>query len=268
MKPALVVFIMIIFLVQFLSIHSITLKTRQNFQWGLKSKFNKSLYQSPINIISNSSIITYVKPILMYHAANSSSLYLDPQDNTVKLKAASFGKLVTINNMIFNAEEIQFHTPSEHLINNKQYDMEMHIIHKGISNEDKDKYAVISFLFEKSPGEFNDFIDSLDYLNIGSSSKIIADLNLILPPNFNYSFYTYQGSLTTPPYTNKTIHYVIEDIIPISNTCIEMFKSAIQNKSEFDYLKYVYVNKKLKTNNREIQSLNNRKIYYYNHKNN
>ena len=121
MKPALVVFIMIIFLVQFLSIHSITLKTRQNFQWGLKSKFNKSLYQSPINIISNSSIITYVKPILMYHPANSSSLYLDPQDNTVKLKAASFGKLVTINNMIFNAEEIQFHTPEGALINDRTH---------------------------------------------------------------------------------------------------------------------------------------------------
>lgn len=267
MKPDMVTFIMIIVLVK-LFIQSKSLKARQNFQWGQGSKFNRSFYQSPININNNSSTITYVKPILNYHPVNTSSLYLDHRDNIVKLKAPSFGKLITINEMIFNAEEIQFHTPSEHLINNKQYDMEMHIIHKGISNEDKDKYAVISFLFEKSPGEFNDFIDSLDYLNIGSSSTINVDLNLILLPNYNYSFYTYQGSLTTPPFNDKTIHYVIDNIIPISNTCIEMFKSAIQNKSEFDYLKYVYVNKKLKTNNREIQSLNNRKIYYYNHKNN
>ena len=37
-------------------------------------------------------------------------------------------------------------------------------------------------------------------------------------------------------------------------------------KEEFDYLKYVYVNKKYRTNNRELQRVNNRKVYYYRNK--
>ena len=45
-----------------------------------------------------------------------------------------------------------------------------------------------------------------------------------------------------------------------------MFKKAIQDKEEFDYLKYVYVNKKYRTNNRELQRVNNRKVYYYRNK--
>lgn len=223
------------------------------FSLHLKSSSN----QSPINLNHNTSIISYVKPMFFYHPVNT-SLFID--NHIIKANSSSFGHLITLNNIIFNAEQISFHTPSEHFIDDKQYAMEMHILHRGVSKGDNDKYAMISFLFEIVPGVFNDFIESLDYFNIGNAN-ITVDLNQIIPNEL--SFFTYQGSLTVPPYKEKTIHYVFDKVIPISNASIEMFKKAIQDKEEFDYLKYVYVNKKYRKNNRELQKTNNRRVYYY-----
>ena len=249
MKSYLLEFFLLLLSINFcLSLHSRTL---------LHLKSSKNQYQSPINLNHNTSTISYVKPMFFYHPVNT-TLFID--NHIVKANSSSFGHLITLNNIVFNAEEITFHTLSEHFIDNKQYDMEMHIIHKGVSKGDQDKYAVISFLFEKEPGIFNDFIESLDYFNIGNSN-ITIDINQIMPKEL--SFFTYQGSLTVPPFNEKTIHYVFDKVIPISNASIEMFKKAIQDKEEFDYLKYVYVNKKYRTNNRELQRYNNRKVYYY-----
>jgi len=49
-----------------------------------------------------------------------------------------------INNKYFILKQFHFHTPSEHTIDNKKYEMEMHLVH---INEEDNEIAVLGFIF-------------------------------------------------------------------------------------------------------------------------
>jgi hypothetical protein len=78
-------------------------------------------------------------------------------DSAVKISYSFLGKVVTIDQAVYYAQDIVFHTPSEHSIAGKQYDMEMQI-HYGQSQGDIAKQVILSFLFEKAPGVYNKFL--------------------------------------------------------------------------------------------------------------
>jgi hypothetical protein len=82
-----------------------------------------------------------------------------------------------------------------------------------------------------------------------------------------FSFYTYQGSLTTPPCNEQTIHYVASEPIGISSTVIELFKEALRTPDlEAENGSIIKSPDGNITNNRKIQPLNGRPVFWYNHK--
>jgi len=201
-------------------------------------------------------------------------------DNSVlKIKNKSFGKVITLNGSIYVAEEIVFHTPSEHKINGKQYDLEMQVIHTGQTKGDIAKHVVLSFLFEKKPGVYNKFLDDVDIFNLPNPvSKERDILNNLYIPKILYSsdsddlpvmkpfgFYTYQGSLSAPPCTERTIHYVAAKPIPVGNVVIQLFQEATRTPDSIDSSGNVVVNTNLSANNRGVKPLNGRSVYYYNY---
>ena len=53
--------------------------------------------------------------------------------------------MVSIHGKEYKLVQFHFHTPSEHTIDGKQYDMEMHLVHVNEQNE----IAVLGFIFTK-----------------------------------------------------------------------------------------------------------------------
>jgi carbonic anhydrase len=250
--------------------------------------------QSPIDLPTpDKAIKSPVKPLFQYDEIQAKStmttedgrvktdqyvkIFLD--DGLLKIRHNSFGKIVTLDGSIYNAEEIRFHTPSEHKLNGKQYDLEIQIIHTGVTKGDIAKHVVLSFLFEKKPGVYNKFIDDVDFFNLpspmGKERDIINNLyipkilyssdNDDLPIMKPFSFYTYQGSLTAPPCSERTIHYVHANPIPLGTTAVQLFKEATRIPDMQDTSGNVIVNTSASTNNRNVQQLNGRSVYYYDH---
>ena len=271
-----------------------------NEKWDYKTKGNgwecickDGRSQSPIDLpTKDEATLSPVKPIFQYDfipakAEESSIDGLITQGeyikirydrNAIRIPHPNLGKIITDDGGVFQAEEIVFHTPSEHTINGEQLDMEMQIIHYGRTKGDIAKQIVLSFLFKKKPGVYNKFIDKLDFFNLPNSIDNFRDItsDLYIPSVFYntddedneflkpFSFYTYEGSLTTPPCTERTTHYVVADPIPLSNTVIQLFKEALKLPDSTDDKGNYYIANEM-SNNREIQPRNGRDVTIYDH---
>jgi hypothetical protein len=79
-----------------------------------------------------------------------------------------------------------------------------------------------------------------------------------------FSFYTYQGSITYPPCSEQTIVYVASNPAPIGVTALAMFTEAIKKRDNEGELEILRLGGEV-SNYRQIQPLNGRAIFYYDH---
>merc|ERR1712176_565615 len=96
------------------------------------SMCNKGHCQSPINIVTTT---------------NGAKLKI-VKDDEIKLNPLIFNYpsnkcILSINNKEYILRHFYFHTPSEHTIDSKQYEMEMHLVHIA----ENDEIAVLGFIF-------------------------------------------------------------------------------------------------------------------------
>ncbi len=150
------------------------------------------------------------------------------------------GSWIEIEGIEYKLQQFHFHSPSEHTLENKSFDMELHLVHK--SNEGT--IAVIGVMLKE--GEKNEAFSPVwqnlpmnagEIRNIPDESINVDDM---LPvPRFSYR---YDGSLTTPPCSEGVKWIVLTTPIEMSETQIKAFRSIIHN------------------NNRPIQPINGRRL--------
>ena len=250
--------------------------------------------QSPIDLPKVvDAIESTIKPMMEYAPVKESGL--DPtvdesidkegklrlilKENLLRIFADKFGRLVTIDGAIFHATEINIHCPSEHTLNGKKYDMEVSILHSGVSVGDIAKSATVSFLFEKAPGKYNGFIEELDIFDLPNTLNTSRDLkNPVSVANIfktdekddistlaPFSFFTYQGSLTTPPCTEDTIIYVASEPLKIGSTALQLIEEATRVPDMMDNKGNVIISNWINDTSRPVQPLNGRPIFHFDH---
>ena len=248
--------------------------------------------QSPIDLPKQSqSTISPVKPVFEYYEVDvkqvkttqsggikaHENLKIVLEHGALRIKYENFGELVTIDGAIYRAQEINFKTPSEHTINGKQYAMEMQIIHNGQTAGDIAKQAVLCFLFESTPGVYNKLMDDIDFFNLPNpitKEKNLAN-NIYIPKVFynsdnedvtlmkDFSFYTYQGSLTEPPCTERTIMYVAAKPIQLGTVALQLFQEALREPDLMSDKGDLIIATKNPYNGRAVQKRNGRQVYFY-----
>ena len=268
-----------------------------NDDWNYEAKgadweceCSDGLEQSPINILTAKVIESPVVPVFSYvevevkTTENTDSgqvkvhkyVEMKNKNHMIQIKATSFGKVVTLDGTAYNANRIVFHTPSEHTINGSSYPMEMQIIHSGVSEGAINKHVVLSFLFIQKPGIYNKFLDDIDFFNLPNviAKKRKMETDLYIPKIFYssddedipimrpFSLYTYQGSLTYPPCTQNTIHYVAADPIEVGTSAIQLFMEAIRMPDLRASNGDVIVSTATTNNARKEQNLNGRNVFF------
>jgi carbonic anhydrase len=140
--------------------------------------------------------------------------------HTVQVEVGE-GSSITVMGRSYPLVQFHFHRPSEERINGKTYDMVVHLVHKDYDNS----LAVIAVLMEK--GMEHPIIQTLwNYmpLEVGMESQppnVVIDLNRLLPEKRDY--FTYMGSLTTPPCTENVLWMVFKNPVPVSPEQIGIF---------------------------------------------
>ena len=122
---------------------------------------------------------------------------------------------------LFTAYQFNFHAPSEHTVDGRSYDLEMHIMHH-YRDEPKQLGAIIAIFFDrKIGGNFdNPLLDSLKFSKttqgVGLSVTNVNLATFLSGVNFS-RYWSYRGSITTPPCTEGLKWRVIQQVQPISD---------------------------------------------------
>ena len=203
--------------------------------------------QSPINILTSGAVDNNGDDICVsFDAAVTETENLG---HTVQL---DFGKGSTgiIEGQTCTARQLHFHTPSEHLIDGITYPMEMHLVStlKDSTEQKEPSYIVIAILFKM--GKENRFIHEFENLipaeegeqYLDSGTVNLQDLLSQIAADHPLTCFTYKGSLTTDPYTEKVDWIILDHAIEASPRQI------------------MEIEKREGYNARHVQSLNDRAI--------
>ena len=124
----------------------------------------------------------------------------------------------------FTPLQLHFHSPSEHSVDGVLFDLEMHIVHQYA---DGGLGGVIGIFFDRNAGgnSPNAYIESLDFENASAEGNEVNDVLLkdFLATADMKNFWSYDGSLTTPPCTEGIKWSVMREVQPISDAQLAGF---------------------------------------------
>lgn len=149
-----------------------------------------------------------------------SPLKIVDNGHTIQINYAP-GSSITVGDQRYELVQFHFHKPSEEKVNGKSYDMVAHLVHK----DKEGRLAVVAVLLAN--GGDNPFIRTL-WANLPRAKEteisvdaVKIDVADLLPADRAY--YTFSGSLTTPPCSEGVTWFVLKNTAPISGDEIARF---------------------------------------------
>jgi len=136
---------------------------------------------------------------------------------------------ISLTGKTYELVQFHFHRPSEEKVNGQRFDMVVHLVHKS----DDGQLAVVAVLLER--GTENPFIQTLwNNMPLEKNMPVeppttLVDLNTLLPATRNY--YTYMGSLTTPPCSEGVLWLVMKQPVQVSQDQINIFSRLYKNNA-------------------------------------
>ena len=175
-------------------------------QWGdLSTEYlacKTGRRQSPIDVVN---AVSEKLPPIEFHYSGSPMKLVD-NGHTVQVDYEP-GSYITVSGKRYDLLQFHYHHPSEEAINGKHYDLVIHLVHKDAEGH----LAVVAVLFNQGAG--NPAIKAVvDHLPSEKEQEITTDATVdaasLLPKTQNY--YTFSGSLTTPPCSEGVTWFVLQ----------------------------------------------------------
>lgn len=143
------------------------------------------------------------------------------------------GSSLTFSGKSYDLLQFHFHTLSEHTVHGRQYPMELHAVFQN--PEPPNDRAVIGVLFTvDKTGEQNEFLASFPSLPAKASDPPVTstdevDLGDLLTPKRTKKYFTYAGSLTTPPCTDNVTWILLSKRVHASAAQLQAFRDVVGN---------------------------------------
>ena len=140
---------------------------------------------------------------------------------------------IKIGNEEYRLLQFHFHQPSEEKLHGRSSDMVVHLVH-GLGEGPKQRLAVVAVLFQRTAGKPNRLMAAI-WKHIPQTVShepqevpgVKIDASGFLPSQRGY--YTYSGSLTTPPCSEIVTWYILKKTVPISSAQLATFEKYYVN---------------------------------------
>ena len=174
-------------------------------------------HQSPINIEKT---VKKDLPAIEF-AYQPTPLVVTDTGHSFQINAAPGSGGITVGGDHYDFAQVHFHLPSEERVQGKRYSMVAHLVHKNAKGE----LAVVAVLVRR--GKENAFLkpvfDNFPAEGQGETALVNAKLNLgeFLPAKHGY--FTFEGSLTTPPCSEGVRWLVLKTPVEASPAQLSQF---------------------------------------------
>ena len=169
--------------------------------------------QSPIDIAST--VATDVSDIAFNYA--SSALTIFNNGHTVQVNYDG-GSEIVYNERAFSLAQFHVHHPSEHTLNGEAFPLEVHFVHKDADGN----LAVVGVLVKEGAENpaYAEFLANLP-TEEGEPTTLDYTVNALQMMPAEKTYYTYSGSLTTPPCSEGVRWLLLTTPIELSAEQIE-----------------------------------------------
>jgi carbonic anhydrase len=171
--------------------------------------------QSPIDIRGGLSVD--LEPVRFEY--QSSRFAVVDNGHTVQVNVPQ-GNAIEVGGKRYELLQFHFHRPSEERIDGRQFEMSLHLVHKN----EQGQLAVVGLLFDK--GQANAVMQQVwNNLPLEKNEEMQAastmELADLLPNDRRY--FTYMGSLTTPPCSEGVKWIVMRQPVTLTKDQIDIF---------------------------------------------
>ena len=190
------------------------------FRWGdMKTEFSTcktGARQSPIDI--RNPVISEVEPIQFHY--EDVALKVSNNGHTIQVDYAP-GSFILYAGARYELVQFHFHSPSEERINGRAFDMVAHLVHRSAQG----RLAVVAVLL--AAGREQPMLQAVWAAMPGTRDRtrerldVAINVKHLLPADPTY--YSYMGSLTTPPCTEGVQWLVMKTPIEMSREQIAHF---------------------------------------------
>ncbi|WP_207694955.1 carbonic anhydrase [Enterococcus sp. DIV0212c] len=195
-------------------------------------------YQSPVNLSKELSNGGTTDRAIAFHYKTEEFTEKEFK-NTFHFVPPNTESYVIFEDEKYYLTDIHFHTPSEHTFDGEHCPLEFHLVH--MNNSGDNLVVGCLFMITKEDNKFSK--KQAAFVWNSDTHQQWFDPSIFLPEK--KSHFHYLGSLTTPP-TKGPVHWFVFDTVQ------EMDHDFFQRIDEG----------MLPFNNRPVQSLNGRKIYF------
>jgi carbonic anhydrase len=139
------------------------------------------------------------------------------------------GSSLMVNGVAYGLSQFHFHTLSEHTVAGRRAAMELHAVFADPASDNK---AVVGQLFVV--GKTNRFVAELLKHGLpaksGDEVTVPSQMINVAGAFINTSrYYTYPGSLTTPPCTETVTWFVLHEYAQLSSAQFDAFRQILGN---------------------------------------
>ncbi|TVU08145.1 hypothetical protein EJB05_41534 [Eragrostis curvula] len=158
---------------------------------------------------------------------------------------------VLVDGVAYRLRQMHWHAPSEHAINGRRYDLELHMLHQSA---DGNKYAVVAQLYrigrrrDRTISRIEEYIERIAKRK--DHEELIDEVvDPRRPVRGSTIYYKYTGSFTTPPCTEGVTWLVAQKVRRVRRRQVRLLRNAVHDGA--------------RRNARPLQEANGRGIGFY-----
>jgi carbonic anhydrase len=194
--------------------------------WSACAGTSSDARQSPIDI-EHATVDRNLRPLALRTVPTIIDMFNN--GHTIEERYEGTGSSITFESKFYELQQVHFHALSEHAVGGERGAMELHSVFQEPTTGNK---LVIGLLFEigkKSNPFLQTFIDAGLPKKNGDTkvTSALVDLSDVLTSTSSY--FTYAGSLTTPPCSENVTWVVLARPAEVSSSQFQAFRRILGN---------------------------------------